>query len=506
MSRAFKKRYLVAALGTLAFCMFYGESRTMSHAFRKRRGGFFAVPAMVTVVGQLMPADLDVVEDDSYYGDKPVPASRDLVRNVWAQDIPKPPSSASPSISVQPLVAPTGSGTSTPAPTVAPSATGTGSSAPAAASGSPTGSPAEAATPSVSASLGPTTSPTNAYSPKPDADEQAAYSTLRRMLEDPLSDCTPQWRKTLEDYGAFHRAGVEALRRRDPDAPKVVVFSCYETPDDSHLVSEDCGGFADRLVGMTHIFLVSLKHRYLFFAQWQEAQKVFRSPYLPDYVYNASLVMYEGRSKVEESFIGCPERFVPGRASSDCPIGNTNITRILHAHTNYVRVNRGGIRWGGPDALKTLYGLGLDREHVGGCIYRALVAPSEATVQRFLRHALFILNRSRRVIALHERTGDRTMHQLENVTVNWGSDQWKCAQEHSARIAQEAGVPVKLFFVSDSLDYKLSAMKHFGPDTLFITETSPYHINKQQLHWDGLIYRPSPFPNPLERLMGTYGE
>lgn len=51
-----------------------------------------------------------------------------------------------------------------------------------------------------------------------------------------------------------------------------------------------------------------------------------------------------------------------------------------------------------------------------------------------------------------------------------------------------------------------AAVAHFGSDKLFTTETSPYHINKQQLHWDGLIYRPSPFPNPYERLMGTVGD
>ena len=51
-----------------------------------------------------------------------------------------------------------------------------------------------------------------------------------------------------------------------------------------------------------------------------------------------------------------------------------------------------------------------------------------------------------------------------------------------------------------------AAVERYGVERLFTTEVSPYHINKQQLHWDGLIYRPSPFPNPYERLMGTVGD
>lgn len=95
----------------------------------------------------------------------------------------------------------------------------------------------------------------------------------------PLSDCDPRWQSYIEDYGRFHREGVEKLKRRDKDAPRVIVYECFETPDRSELVSQDCGGFADRLVGMNHLFLVALLHRYLFFAQWQEREKVRRAAY-----------------------------------------------------------------------------------------------------------------------------------------------------------------------------------------------------------------------------------
>jgi len=134
------------------------------------------------------------------------------------------------------------------------------------------------------------------------------------------------------------------------------------------------------------------------------------------------------------------------------------------------------------------------------------VMPTEATVARFLRHALYILSPAHRVIGIHDRLGDRVMHQLDNMTADFDGEHWRCVQTHAARLRKESGLPVRWFFVSDTLEYKRLALQHFGGDTLFITDVSPYHINKQQLHWDGLIYRPSPFPNPRERLLTTYGE
>jgi hypothetical protein len=186
-------------------------------------------------------------------------------------------------------------------------------------------------------------------------------------------------------------------------------------------------------------------------------------------------------------------------------VAHPNITRILHSHTNYMRINRGGIRWGGEEGLSALMAKGLDRDHIGGCLYRALAMPTEATIARFLRHALFILSPRHKVIGIHERLGDRVMHQLENVSASFNSDHWNCTRTHAARMANETGMPIKWFFVTDSLDYKQKALAHFGGDTMFTTEVSPYHVNKQQLHWDNLIYRPSPFPNPYERLITTYG-
>jgi hypothetical protein len=203
---------------------------------------------------------------------EPAPPSPDPV-------VPTPDATATATRSGPPSRTPasTGSGTKTKPPpaAVAPSKTGTPAASPSgsASRAPPSASPSNTASVSGSASLSPTSSLSAAYSPKA-GPEQQAYALMRRKLDNPMEDCDPRWAAYLAEYGEFHRKGVEALRRRDPNAPRVVIFECFETPDSSHLVSQDCGGFADRLVGMTHIFMVALLHRYIFFAQWQERERV----------------------------------------------------------------------------------------------------------------------------------------------------------------------------------------------------------------------------------------
>lgn len=175
---------------------------------------------------------------------------------------------------------------------------------------------------------------------------------------------------------------------------------------------------------------------------------MFNSPFF-DYKYNQSLIEYEGRTKMYDSFVGCPER-----TEGPCPFGHPNITRLWSQSNTYVRINRGGVRWGSKETLRQLYDKGLDPDHVGGCLYRALVVPTEATIQRFLPHALGILNPQQRTIAIHQRTGDRVMHQLEKPPIDFKSDYWTCAARHAERIKNETHLPVRLFFVCDNFEYK----------------------------------------------------
>jgi hypothetical protein len=62
--------------------------------------------------------------------------------------------------------------------------------------------------------------------------------------------------------------------------PQIVVYRCWELPDHILGLSTDCGGFADRLVGMSHVFLLALYFRWIMFADWQGQPAVFNSPFI----------------------------------------------------------------------------------------------------------------------------------------------------------------------------------------------------------------------------------
>ena len=69
-----------------------------------------------------------------------------------------------------------------------------------------------------------------------------------------------------------------------------------------------------------------------------------------------------------------------------------------------------------------------------GCVFRALMQPSEAVVDHFRSTALQILHPHRRVIGLHRREGDRAMH-LTTVApaADFSDDIFTCMEYHVLR-------------------------------------------------------------------------
>ena len=70
---------------------------------------------------------------------------------------------------------------------------------------------------------------------------------------------------------------------------QVLVYMCRETADRSTLVSQDCGGFADRIVGSAHMFLFAMLNRFFYMAEWQGQPMAFGSPFL-NYTFDVNLV------------------------------------------------------------------------------------------------------------------------------------------------------------------------------------------------------------------------
>lgn len=297
--------------------------------------------------------------------------------------------------------------------------------------------------------------------------------------------CNASWVRRLSEYAAFHRDAVARIQRGDKGGPtpKIVVYSCMEQADDATSVvsTPDCGGFADRLAGMSHVFLLALLHNWLFFASWPGQGEVFNSP-LFDYTWKPEL----GAGRVSESFdfLSCPFQ---GKYK-DCPLGLPDVAAVLKADVNYISTNRGGLRWGAPDRVAKFFEWGLDKWTQGGCVFRALLLPTPAVVERLKPFALQLLSPNHRVIGVHRRTGDKQMHNVET-SVPFAVDgdiYWQCAmlQENYVREISNGTDRAVYFLVTDSAAYKREALAHWGPAKLLVTDVDPIHIARQQLMWD----------------------
>ena len=114
-----------------------------------------------------------------------------------------------------------------------------------------------------------------------------------------------------------------------------------------------------------HIFLLALVNNWVYLMEWPEQGSAFASPYF-NYTYDPALVA--GRTIAEISYVGCPERVELGV----CPLGMSDTQRNSEfaAAVTFVRINRGGIRWGGEKAHELLKGLGLAEHNRAGAYTR----------------------------------------------------------------------------------------------------------------------------------------
>lgn len=339
--------------------------------------------------------------------------------------------------------------------------------------------------------------------------QKGAERALERLLKEPMEGCPAKWLQTLDEYAQWHREQLTLLAQRSPLAAKVMVYSCAETVDETTVVGDDCGGYADRLTGVTHLFLYSLLFKRVFLIDWssggmQVPPHVFHSPYI-NYTYDESLVIYPGRSveKRERHFNGCPDHQGP------CVLQKDDPGTLFPNDVTLTRINKGGVRYSTDANRARIFSeLGLIPDNVGGCLLRALVRPNRETVDAFRQWALRLLDPTVAVVSLHVRTGDQSMHLLQDAPKEFGpSDKyWACALKLRAELHMLAsagglkktraiGAPEldgpqlevmsAVIFVSvDDIRYKAAAIQAHGNASVWATDVRPWHISKLQLWWD----------------------
>ena len=341
-----------------------------------------------------------------------------------------------------------------------------------------------------------------------------AERALHARLEQPLQPhCSDTWAARVAAYGRFHNDSVARLRAQGAAAaagggaageppPRIVVYTCREGEGADAAHTPDCGGYADRLAGMSHVFLLALTHGWLFFADWRGQPDVFNSPWF-DYAWRPELAA--GAPSQYHDFLSCPYQ----GSYKDCPLGLPDPPATFPAGVvHMIATNKGGLRWGSKERVDALLGpdWGLDKWTQGGCVYRALLKPTPALVARLTPLALQLLSPLYAVVGVHKRTGDRQMHELDTAVTFAPSDRyWQCAmrKENELRNYTRGEMPTRFFLVADSARYKRDALAHFGPGKLLVTDVEPIHVAHMQLIWDGVVGG-KPLPPSSERLARAF--
>ena len=344
-----------------------------------------------------------------------------------------------------------------------------------------------------------------------------AEARLLERLAAPLDACPVSYVERLRVYVAWREKEIERMRARDPAAANVLVYSCSDTHDETTVVGDDCGGFADRIVGVVHLFVYAVLHDLVFFVDWnvegvQIAPQVFHSP-LFNWTWDAQVAIYEGRDvERERHFMGCPDHGTMHRGGKACPLMRDDPSSVTFpSKVTLTRLNKGAIRYSSDATRARLWSdLHLEEATAGGCLLRALVWPNEEVVAVFRDTALKLLDPSVASVALHVRTGDKSMHQLAARGSEFaiGDAYWKCAMVQARSLANASKPPRRplVFFSTDDARYKTEAVAHYGATKVLATDVRPYHISKMQLFWDGFPHRKEAVPVPVARLRDTFGE
>ena len=348
------------------------------------------------------------------------------------------------------------------------------------------------------ACMPPNTSPTVTPTPSKIRKRPPAADRLAAILSDPLYDCTPTWKQTVADYSVFHKDAIRRLREND-NPPKVIVYQCLESSKDT---LDACGGFADRILGVQHLFVTALLLKAAFFVDWatidilqRDNWQVFpqtprvsvldtvsSSPFF-NITYDYSVVFGSWNRTWEfTDRMGCA---VP----RPCPLEVVPLETFFPSDVNFVRTNRAPFGTHVTPAVRTamIHSLGLSPTTAGGCLLHTLLHPLQGLVDEARLLALEILNPQRPHVSLHVRTDDRVIHGVMNRSSDMGSlgdVYWQCVATVIADVTAEweaRGVTLRprVFFSTDDLAYKRSALSKMGSDAVLIYDAKPWHTSNR---------------------------
>lgn len=224
-------------------------------------------------------------------------------------------------------------------------------------------------------------------------DDLDAYDAL---FPGPDHFCSISTLTTLREYAKFH-AGVVGQLNAGLPPPSDVSFVVYACQD-----NDNCGGIADRMVGLVSTFVFALRYRRVFLSAWNASYALIQSP-LIDW-------------RINSSWNNAAELLAPARNLLNCGPADAEKRCIWYRDAPEVdfpphkpaliATNRGVFKYHSSRHRKPLRALtGTDP----ACVYTALFHPTRQLLNKMRPHMdVFLRYREAGVpvIGVHIRTGD----------------------------------------------------------------------------------------------------
>ena len=229
-----------------------------------------------------------------------------------------------------------------------------------------------------------------------------------------LAECSAQWQDAAAEYAAFHSAVLEGLKVQVATAPPgtplnlsvpVLVYYCSESQRPS------CGGWGDRVTGLSSIFYLALRMRVLFFiAGLESSLSTSVEPAMFDWRYDINAAVLKRFISPRDRYfkeIDCTDCFHSADFNYTWNAPRFRFAPLLGAFTT-ISVNRGWVaRSTAPSHVARIHEVGLTLG-TWGCLYRALLQPTTG-LRASMTADLAAMKAAPFSVCTHHRSGDHTL-------------------------------------------------------------------------------------------------
>ncbi|GAA5952790.1 hypothetical protein JCM8115_002350 [Rhodotorula mucilaginosa] len=320
-----------------------------------------------------------------------------------------------------------------------------------------------------------------------DPDELSGPGTFNKGSYTKYADLVEEWRNgqpvdscETKSWEASYTALHADMLSGQAQAPSLLEYRCR--------LGEHCGGFADRILGMTSMFLYSVLTKRAFSIIWEQpapADLIFDSPHI-----DWSRSFNKTSTTPPNSPIYADERLVnnrteinahnwdPERLDKFMPTFVDQFSGARNSSWLQIDFNRGVVMrsFSYPTIKPRLDKLGLKVTTAYACLIKYLFRPKPAVLAFIAQYTSFFALPEVFVIGIQIRTGDLSLYAASKDVINTveqHSQYFTCA-DAVARTYADPSQRVVYYLITDSRVLERDALRQFG-DRVVVTGLEQAH-------------------------------